>query len=171
MCGPSVRPLVPSDLRAVWRLDEACDPQPWTLSQWRTVQGPRYRGWVAQAGAEVCGYALFYMGVEVTELLRLAVDETWRRKGVGGRLVGAGVQEVERSGGGRVLLEVRASNQGAQQLYSNLGFRQVGVRARYYVVRDGALADEAEDAWVYALDVGATGSGSTSMLRVPEWGG
>jgi ribosomal-protein-alanine N-acetyltransferase len=44
-------------------------------------------------------------------------------------------------GATRVLLEVRASNAAAQQLYASLGFQRIGIRKKYYV-------DNKEDAYV-----------------------
>lgn len=62
-----------------------------------------------------------------------------RRKGIGELLLIAGI-EAGMARGSRVLtLEVRASNEIARALYHKYGFREVGVRKRYY-------ADNNEDA-------------------------
>ena len=37
------------------------------------------------------------------------------------------------------MLEVRASNFGAQQLYEQLGFKKVGLRRRYYANGEDAI--------------------------------
>jgi ribosomal-protein-alanine N-acetyltransferase len=45
-----------------------------------------------------------------------------------------------------VLLEVRVSNQAAASLYRSFGFREVGIRPRYY-------ADNGEDALLMDLEL------------------
>ena len=54
-----------------------------------------------------------------------------------------------RLGARRVTLEVRPSNQAAQQLYCKYDFEFTGIRKGYY--RDG------EDAWLMAADVCSNG--------------
>ncbi len=71
------------------------------------------------------------------EILNVAVDPAFRRRGVGSALV----REALSGWRGEVFLEVRASNAAAQALYKSLGFKQVGRRPQYY-------SDPAEDAVV-----------------------
>lgn len=114
------------------------------------VEGP-------DAGDErLVGYAGLATGEEA-QVMTVGVDAEHRRQGIGARLVGALV-EAARTGGARtVLLEVRASDDGAQQLYARAGFVPIGRRRRYY--RDG------EDAVVMRTDlrrrVGPVGTPST----------
>jgi ribosomal protein S18 acetylase RimI-like enzyme len=92
------------------------------------------------------------------ELENMAVAENWRRQGVGGRLLVAGLQwcrawgfagmsadrsrpfekSIPRTG---LWLEVRASNRGAIAFYERAGFRVTGHRPAYYVqpVEDAIL--------------------------------
>lgn len=60
-----------------------------------------------------------------TEILNMAVDPAFRRRGIGRRLL----EPILR---GEVFLEVRESNTGAQALYISLGFQVAGRRRRYY---------------------------------------
>lgn len=61
------------------------------------------------------------------EILNLAVDIPYRRKGIAGRLLAA-----ELARGGVHFLEVRESNRSAQMLYSKFGFREIARRSEYY---------------------------------------
>jgi ribosomal-protein-alanine N-acetyltransferase len=59
------------------------------------------------------------------EILNLAVDPGWRRRGVARAL-------LEALPKGRAFLEVRESNQAARALYHSVGYEEIGVRAGYY---------------------------------------
>lgn len=65
------------------------------------------------------------------ELENMAVDPSWRRRGVGGRLVDA-VLDCCRGDVGRMTLEVRKSNFAAIELYKSKGFIETGLRKQYY---------------------------------------
>lgn len=62
-----------------------------------------------------------------------------RRKGIGELLLIAAIEAATAKGSRVVTLEVRGSNEVARALYHKYGFREVGVRKRYY-------ADNNEDA-------------------------
>jgi ribosomal protein S18 acetylase RimI-like enzyme/glycosyltransferase involved in cell wall biosynthesis len=59
------------------------------------------------------------------EILNVAVDDRFRRRGVASKLIQSFAQE-------RVFLEVRESNLEARALYEKLGFIRVGRRENYY---------------------------------------
>lgn len=62
------------------------------------------------------------------EVLNLAVDPRYRRRGIGRALV----EHVIQASPGTWFLEVRVSNQGARKLYECVGFQATGTRANYY---------------------------------------
>ena len=62
----------------------------------------------------------------------IAVFGHHRRKGVGGALVGALIQEAQRQEAEFISLEVRPSNRAAVALYTKLGFAEEGRRKNYY---------------------------------------
>ncbi len=67
----------------------------------------------------------------------VAVHPQWQGRGIGGRLMEAALQGVERRGGRRVLLQVRTDNEPAQRLYRRLGFRRYDTVVE--LVRPGLL--------------------------------
>lgn len=79
------------------------------------------------------------------ELLRIAVDPTARRTGLGRALLEFSEADLQRSGIRNLHLEVRISNSSARALYESQGWRVSGQRPRYY--HDG------EDAVLYAKDL------------------
>lgn len=66
------------------------------------------------------------------EVLNLAVAPEFRRRGIGGALLRAGLGALRHRKVGEVFLEVRESNHSAQALYLAHGFRPVGQRSAYY---------------------------------------
>jgi ribosomal-protein-alanine N-acetyltransferase len=75
------------------------------------------------------------------------VEPSLRRQGLGRALLRHAMGRGREAGATRGLLEVRASNGTAIQLYEQEGFRRVAVRARYYTspVEDAVLMERALD--------------------------
>jgi ribosomal-protein-alanine N-acetyltransferase len=78
------------------------------------------------------GMALARMAADEAELLTLAVAPQVRRRGIGGRLLVAIVEQMAKAGAGTLFLEVSEANRAARALYETAGFRQMGRRRRYY---------------------------------------
>jgi ribosomal-protein-alanine N-acetyltransferase len=94
----------------------------------------------ADAGP-VLGFAVVWLVHDELHVLNVAVAPEARRRGVARRILDQ-VEQGARGQGARVsMLEVRRSNQPAIALYLSLGYREVGVRPRYY-------AEDGEDALV-----------------------
>ncbi|MFI5060312.1 MAG: ribosomal protein S18-alanine N-acetyltransferase [Actinomycetales bacterium] len=66
------------------------------------------------------------------DIQTIAVAPRARRNGLGRTLMNALIGEARKRGALEVFLEVRADNPGAQTLYRQLGFEEIGVRPRYY---------------------------------------
>ena len=65
-------------------------------------------------------------------MMNIAVHPDFRRQGIAEALVGELVSRLRDNDVHCLLLEVRASNEPAKQLYGKLGFIQVGLRKNYY---------------------------------------
>ena len=112
----------------------------------RRSTSPWTFGLVAEAGAGVAGYLIGREVAGTGEVLNLAVAPEFRRRGIGGALLEAGLAALRRRRVEEVFLEVRESNRSAQALYSRYGFRPVGQRAAYY-------RNPKEDALVLRLEL------------------
>lgn len=129
-----LRGMEPADLKAVHGIEDESYSVPWSLSTFRNLlHRSDTDPIVAECGGEVVGYAISWFVVDQGELGNIAVDPAWRRHGIARRLVTAALDRARTRGVREVYLEVRRSNTGAQRLYRQLGFRQVGVRRGYYV--------------------------------------
>jgi ribosomal-protein-alanine N-acetyltransferase len=96
---------------------------------------------VAVDEGAVVGYAGLCDYPDEAFVQTLAVRPDHQGRGLGGRLLGALLEEAERRQKSPVALEVRADNGPAQRLYERHGFRRTGVRRGYY-------QPSGTDAWV-----------------------
>lgn len=89
----------------------------------------------------VIGYAGMWLMVDEAHITTIAVRAAWRGRGLGELLLASLVESAIGMGAERITLEVRVSNESAQNLYRKYGFRQEGLRRRYY-------SDNNEDAYI-----------------------
>ena len=75
-------------------------------------------------------------------LVTLAVHPSFRRKGLGRRLLEHLIEKMQKQGLDTITLEVRSSNLTARKFYEKFGFKKIALRSKYY-------ADTDEDAIVY----------------------
>jgi ribosomal-protein-alanine N-acetyltransferase len=72
------------------------------------------------------------VGAAEAHLLNICVEETYRCRGIGGRLLKHLLRAAAAAGALEAFLEARPSNLSAIRLYQSLGFRQIGIRRGYY---------------------------------------
>lgn len=144
---PQVRPMRNADLDVVMGIEQASFSTPWSRNSFLNLLG---RGdadlWVAVLNGTVVAYSVVWYVAAEAELGNLAVSPDWRRHGMGSWLLDWSIEKARERGVERMFLEVRVSNQSAQELYEQRGFVQVGLRRRYYRA-------PAEDARVMCLDL------------------
>ncbi|HEX8968146.1 MAG TPA: ribosomal protein S18-alanine N-acetyltransferase [Chloroflexota bacterium] len=96
----------------------------------------------------IVGYAGIWVMTDEAHITTIASHPSVRRHGVGELLLVALIHRAMEIGARWMTLEVRASNDVAQNLYRKYTFKEMGVRRRYY-------SDNGEDAlvmWTDALD-------------------
>ncbi|MBI4336715.1 MAG: ribosomal protein S18-alanine N-acetyltransferase [Chloroflexi bacterium] len=93
----------------------------------------------------VAGYVGLWLVGDEAHVMAIATRKAVRRQGIGELLLIASIELAAKKGADVVTLEVRVSNSGAQALYEKYGFRQVGLRRRYYT-------DNNEDALIMSTD-------------------
>src|SRR5919201_895207 len=121
-------------LKGVMAIERQVYPRPWSpnlfLSEMSELRNRTYL--VARMNKEVVGYGGIMCYGDGAHVTTIAVDPEQHRRKIGTRLLFELMQEALRMGARAVSLEVRVSNWGAQQLYSQFGFRPVGIRKNYY---------------------------------------
>jgi ribosomal-protein-alanine N-acetyltransferase len=90
-----------------------------------------------RVGRKLAGFAASRFGADEAEILSIAIDASYRGRGLSrdlllthlGHLAGRGVRSI--------FLEVEENNAPARRLYEGTGFAVVGRRERYYRQADG----------------------------------
>ena len=99
----------------------------------------------AELDGEIVGFANASFVLDEGEILNIAVDEKYRRAGIGKALLYSLLKsfpdEIE-----KVYLEVRSENSAAIALYEKTGFERCGLRKRYY-------ADPLDDAVIMKKNI------------------
>lgn len=140
------------DLPRLMEIERAGFRHPWSEQQLRTELTNAWSTMLAAVeagpdGAErMAGYVIVWVVHDELHVLNVATAPEDRRRGVGRALM----EEAHRLGRSRACrlstLEVRRSNAPAIALYRALGYRQVGMRPRYYT-------EENEDALLMTLEL------------------
>ena len=140
----TVRLLEMPDLAQLETLEQRQE-RPWSRRQLEEVL---QESCVGVLGMELAGELVAYAVVARlpfdAELQAMLVAPEWRRHGLGASLLKAVINQAQRWGSERLLLEVRAGNATALQLYRRAGFVEEGRRRGYYPpLEQGAGAEDA----------------------------
>ena len=140
-------------LRGVLRIEAQVYPRPWSLGLFLSELALRATRVyiVAKSGSTVVGYAGLMLTGSDGHVTTIAVDPVFHRRGVGSRLLVALSRAGIARGCTALTLEVRVSNDAAQELYRRFGYAPAGVRKNYY-------SETNEDAlvmWAHDVDLPA----------------
>ena len=128
-----VRDAEERDLSFLCELEASVFSDPWSEGAMRSHLCSDYAiSIVAEEDGERLGYLLGTVLAPESELYRIAVSPSLRRRGAGRLLLDAFLDRVRSLGAETVYLEVRESNLPARTLYESVGFREIGIRKNYY---------------------------------------
>jgi len=114
-------------------LEEAEFSAPWTEPMLRRALGEENKYfYAAMAGEFLAGYIGSQLLFGELEIFNVLVEESFRSRGIGRKLVERLISDARALGAQRITLEVRASNASAIALYEKQGFAEVGRRKNYY---------------------------------------
>lgn len=139
--GITVRDMTLEDVPAVGLLEHRLFPiDAWPVQMFLDeLSQPETRRYLVAEGSDgIVGYAGLMCIEPIADVQTIAVVPEYEGRGIGSDLLTRLIGEARRRGAADVLLEVRADNPRAQQLYLRFGFEQIHVRPRYY--RDGVDA-------------------------------
>ena len=139
--GVLLRDMNDGDLAAVEQLERRLFPvDAWPLQMFvDELSQPETRRYVvAEADGAIVAYAGLMCVQPIADVQTIAVVPEYEGRGIGSAVLAELIAEARRRGADDVLLEVRADNPRAQQLYLRFGFEQIHLRPRYY--RDGTDA-------------------------------
>ena len=129
-----VEPMRNRHLRAVRRIDRQVYRSPWSTALYlqELAQRDSRLYVVARVQRTIVGYGGLMVVFEDGHVTSVAVDPPWEGRSVGTRLMLALAAGGVAMGCRALTLEVRMSNDRAQELYRRFGFRPAGVRKDYY---------------------------------------
>lgn len=119
---------------------------PWTEGMLRDCFVAGYDVYGITENQKIIAYVIMRVINDEAEILNIAVDKHFRRKGYGKLLLQQLLELLKQKHMQKIFLEVRVSNVAAINLYEKLGFKKIAVRKNYY-----AAGKQREDAWVFQL--------------------
>ncbi|MBQ8804548.1 MAG: ribosomal protein S18-alanine N-acetyltransferase [Tyzzerella sp.] len=127
------RNIEETDVSGIAELERNIFSDAWTSkSIAETIKQPQAFITVAEENGEIAGYCIIYYVLDEGEIARIAVNERWRRRGVGRRLFDYTCECCREKHVERLLLDVRESNESARAFYKNYGFEEDGIRKNFY---------------------------------------
>lgn len=130
---PEVRRMTREDGAAVAEMEHQIFPDAWSeKSVLETLERPGTICLMAEKAGRPAGYLLAYTAADEAEIARIAVAKELQRQGAARALL-AELESVCRTEGIRkILLDVRSGNSAARALYGNTGYKEDGIRQRFY---------------------------------------
>lgn len=120
-------------LDEVAQLEKKCFVHPWSRQSLESeLANENSLFLTALDDNRVVGYIGMNVVVDEGYIFNVAVDENYRKKGIGSVLIRELVTFGKKNNLCFLTLEVRESNKNARSLYSKFGFIKVGERKDYY---------------------------------------
>lgn len=134
-----LRPMSLADIDQVETIDRLSFQTPWPRDAflYEINRNPNTLCWVAELvppgeAPIIVATAVIWLIVDEAHLGTLAVRPGFRQQGLARQLLATALLSAAHLGATHALLEVRSSNQAAQNLYLKFGFEVVGTRKGYY---------------------------------------
>jgi len=120
-------------LDEIAQIERSCFTEPWSAELIRdTAHKPYNKFLVAKENEKIIGYGVSMLMYDEGEILNIAVDGEYRRRGIGRALLEALILSLRERGAAKVFLEVRVSNAAAIALYTSFGYETIDLRHNYY---------------------------------------
>lgn len=130
-------PMTEARLDAVVAIERRAYDHPWTRGNFADSLRSGYHAQLLCADDQVLGYFVAMKGVDEVHLLNITVAPEWQGQGWGRVMLDALALWSRAQGAQWLWLEVRQSNERAQQVYLRYGYRRVGERKNYYPAQGG----------------------------------
>ena len=94
---------------------------------------------VAKLNNQIVGFAGIWKSVDDVHITDIVVKKDFRKNGIGSLLLQKLILLTKNSNYKELTLEVNANNIAAQKLYLKFGFKELGIRKKYYNNTDDAV--------------------------------
>lgn len=142
------RKMTLSDIPSILEIEHDAFETPWTEEAFQNelTNNLFAQYMVMEYEGDVIGYAGMWIIIDEAHITNIAIRSSYRGQGLGKQLI----YEIQRTaqflGANKMTLEVRVGNIRAQSLYRKFGFKDAGIRPRYY-------SDNNEDALIMWADL------------------
>ena len=139
-----IRRMRKEDIPEVSQIEKLSFPSPWPSNIFSVELEKENFAFYYLLEYQNClvAYGGYWKIKNEAHLVTLAVHLSFRRKGLGRRLLEYLIEEIQKQNLDTITLEVCSSNLTARKFYEKFGFKKIALRSKYY-------ADTNEDAIVY----------------------
>lgn len=143
------RKMQQDDLATVVKIEQSANQFPWSKKNFEDCLKAHNQAWVfVDENDEIIGFTIVQQVVDEAHLLNLCIKPNKQRQGLGRVILNHVIDFANSISSVVIVLEVRSSNQRAQQLYLSAGFNEMSVRKNYYPAANGR-----EDAILMGMDL------------------
>ncbi|RLQ91189.1 ribosomal-protein-alanine N-acetyltransferase [Falsibacillus albus] len=135
--------MTTEDLDGVLEVEKESFSIPWSREAfYNEIENNQFAVYiVAEMEGQIAGYCGVWLVLDEAHITNVAVLPAYRGMKIGQSLMEKTMDLAREHGAASMTLEVRMSNEPAQGLYRKLGFKNGGIRKRYYT-------DNQEDALI-----------------------
>ena len=139
-----IRSMRKEDIPEVSEIEKLSFPSPWSSNIFSSEleKGSFAFYHVLEYRDRLVGYGGYWRIKNEAHLVTFAIHPSFRRRGLGAKLLEQLLKDAQDQSLDTITLEVRDSNLAAQRFYERFGFKKIAVRPHYY-------SDTDEDAIVY----------------------
>lgn len=135
-----IRAMSSSDIEKVNEIEQVCFKIPWSKDEFRCLLNfTDTIAVVCEKGEEIVGYGIGILFNSYLHIANLAVKPTYRRRGIGSKLISYVLNHACKKHKEFATLEVRVNNQAGINLYKKLGFKDKGIKESYYPDGESAI--------------------------------
>lgn len=131
-----IRPYRNGDAAAIAALEKECFSEPWSKQAVENSADEGIRFFVYEENGAIIGYIGLQTVLDEGYITNVAVSPDNRRKGIGKALLETLDSKAEELSLSFISLEVRESNTAAIALYNLCGYKNEGIRKRFYTNPD-----------------------------------
>lgn len=134
MVNVEIEPMQQKDIDSVVNISILSFPSPWSKESFENeLTNNKYaRYLVAHKDGVVVGYGGMWIILDESHVTNIAVHPEYRGIGIGKAILDAMINVCKTNSIPSITLEVRVSNKIAQNMYEEFGFKNEGIRKKYY---------------------------------------
>jgi len=129
-----VRNMEEKDIDSVLKIEKESFSVPWSRDSFvlEVTKNMLAKYIVAELDGKTVGYGGIWLIIDEGHVTNIAVAKDYRGLGIGNKIVEGIIKICADRNIRSITLEVRKSNNVAQNLYKKYGFKGYGIRSRYY---------------------------------------